>query len=252
MVGVTCPKQMIPFKVNRKQMESAFKAWTKGGRLTPSDFTSQNTIDKITGLYAPYWMFDYHTKGRFEAHCENIRMMTKGDTEYTYTRHYEVIRDLEVDYDKLPLDASKRLDDDMMDKLEPFNCEDLKPFSMEYLSGFQSERYDETDEDLKERGEKRIIGYINEEANRNFSDYQISNIVKREIEVKKKKVDYILLPVWLLNYKYNGKNYTFALNGQTGKIVGDLPISKTKALKWHGLIFGMTTIICMLIGGFIW
>jgi DNA-directed RNA polymerase subunit RPC12/RpoP len=249
LIGATRPKQVIPFKITRDKMEEAFHNWTKNGLLTPDDFTSQNTIDKITGLYAPYWLFDYHAEAHLEAHCTTVRMQRKGDTQYTYTKHFEVARDIEVDYDKIPLDASERLDDNMMDKLEPFVYDDLKPFAMEYLSGFQSEKYNYTSDDLNSRIKQRVKKYTDEESSRSIEGYDTVHIVQNHLNMKEKKADYTLLPVWLLNYRYKGKNYTFALNGQTGKIVGDLPISKGKVAKWYGIVFGITTVLAALIGG---
>jgi hypothetical protein len=176
-------------------------------------------------------------------------MQRKGDTQYTYTKHFEVARDIEVDYDKIPLDASERLDDTMMDKLEPFVYDDLKPFTMEYLSGFQSEKYNYTSDDLNSRIKQRVKKYTDEESARSIEGYDTVHIVQNHLNIKEKKADYTLLPVWLLNYRYKGKNYTFALNGQTGKIVGDLPISKGKVAKWYGIVFGITTVLAALIGG---
>ncbi len=251
LVGQASPKYVIPFEVSRKQMEQKFREWAKKGHFTPKEFLRQSTIDKITGLYAPYWLFDYHVDAYLEAHCTRIHTEVKKDIEYTYTDHFNVVRELGINYDKLPLDASKRLDNEMMDKLEPFDYSDLKDFSMQYLSGFQSEKYDETSQDLKERGQRRIRNYATTTAEKTIGAYSTVNIVKNQIDMKEKSIDYALLPVWILNYKYQGKNYTFALNGQTGKIVGNRPIAKGNVVKWYGLVFSITTIIAMLIGGLI-
>ena len=249
MVGKTCPKYVIPFEVSRKEMEQKFREWAKKGHFTPKEFSRQSTIDKITGLYAPYWMFDYHVDAFLNAHCTKIHRERKKDTEYIYTDHFDVIREVGIDYNKLPLDASKRLNNDMMDKLEPFDYNDLKEFSMQYLSGFQSEKYDETSSDLKERGRRRIKKYASEKARETIGSYSTIDVVKEQIDIKEKNIDYALMPVWILNYRYQGKIYTFALNGQTGKIVGNRPVAKSRMAKWFGMVFSITTIITMLIGG---
>lgn len=247
--GAECPSQVLPFKIDRTQMTDIFKKWTKRGLFTPSEFTSSSTIEKITGMYVPYWLFDYHTDTSLSAHCTRKRSERRGDTQYTYTDHFDVYREIEADFEKIPTDASIQLDDSMMDKLEPFHYQDMKPFDMRYLSGYQSEKYNLTAEQLQDRAKKRIQEYTKSIAKETITGYSSTNIINTNIHITEKSTEYVLLPTWLLNYRYHNKNYIIAINGQTGKLVGDLPISKAKVLKWYFIIMLIVFIIAALIGG---
>ena len=134
MTGVRRPKAVLPFRITREQAIERFMKWTKHGLLTPSDFTSQNTLEKITGMYVPYWLYDYHVNVAMRAKATISRTTRRGDTEYTYTDHFSVYRSVDTDFERIPVDASDRMDDRVMESLEPYNYGEMKEFDMGYLS----------------------------------------------------------------------------------------------------------------------
>lgn len=249
LTGAVEPTQVIPFRITREQAVVRFRKWTKNGMLTPRDFTSTNTIEKITGMYVPFWLYDYDTDVRMTAHCTRVRVSRKGDMEYTYTDHYEVYRDVSCQYEKIPADASEKMEDGLMDSLEPYQYQELKEFEMPYLSGYLSEKYSYTAEQLQERARSRARNYAFSEARGTIAGYSTVNVVDRWIGIKEKGEEYVLLPVWMLNYRYKGRNYQFTLNGQTGKIIGKLPVSSGKAAAWFGTILAVVFVAASLIGG---
>ncbi|WP_099467072.1 zinc ribbon domain-containing protein [Konateibacter massiliensis] len=234
------PSMVIPFSVSKEEAKAAYLKWCRKGLLTPKSFVSRNTIEKISGIYVPFWLYDYDTEVSLRADCTRVRVERRGDTEYTHTDHYDVYREVATTYNRVPADASEKMEDGIMDKLEPFNYESLKPFEMPYLSGFLSEKYSYTDKDLGERVEKRISGYASAAARGTISGYATTSILYENISMNRRSAKYVLLPVWILNYRYAGKNFIFAMNGQTGKVVGDLPVSVAKTIGWFTGIAAVT------------
>lgn len=247
--GEKTPAQIIPFKINKEQAQNMYQAWCKKGPLTPSDFTSKTTIEKITGMYVPFWLYDYTANAKIGANCTRVSRERRGDMEYTHTDHYYVHRDVSDFYKKIPVDASEKMPDDVMDKLEPFSYGEIKDFDMGYLSGFMAERYNFTSDEMKKRAEKRVKEYILRETKNTIQGYSTTVITEQNVRLNCKEASYAMLPVWLLNYRYKGKDYLFTLNGQTGKIVGTLPISKGKMAVWFGGVTAVVYLLLTLVGG---
>lgn len=236
MSGVRKPKLVLPFRITREQAVERFLKWTKHGLLTPGDFTSAQTIEKITGMYVPYWLYDYHVNVNLQAKATRTRVMRRGDTEYIYTDHYAIHRNMDTDFERVPADASTRMEDAVMESIEPYHYEELKDFDMGYLSGYLAEKYNMPSSDLEPRVRERVAEAAAGMARNTIDRYETVTVVDQQVSFRKKDVEYAMLPVWVLNYRYHDKNYSFTLNGQTGKINGQLPISPGKAALWFGLI----------------
>ena len=220
----TCGAELVADKA-----VEIYKNWCKKGPLTPSALSRTSTIEKISGLYVPYWLYDYSAQTDMHANAERVRTTRKGDTEYIYTDHFQVFRNISAKFEKIPADASEKMPDDAMDKLEPFNYNELTAFSMPYLSGYLSERYNYTADQIQERATRRADKYITDIAMSTITGYSSVNIIHNDITMRPTGSQYALFPVWVLNYRFNRKNFQFMLNGQTGKIVADRPISGKKA-----------------------
>lgn len=246
--GAFQPKLVIPFKINREQAKNIYRGWVKKGLLTPRSLATSATIEKITGVYVPFWLYDFNAETQMHANAEKVRTERHGDTEYIHTDHYKVYRDVEADFIKVPADASEKMDDSTMDKLEPFNYGEIVPFSMPYLSGYFSEKYNYTADDMRNRVEKRINNYITNIARSTMNQYSSVSVVSNDVSLHGKGSSYALLPVWMLNYRFQGKEFQFVLNGQTGKIVANRPVSRQRAVAAGFLTFAVTFIITMLGG----
>lgn len=247
--GEKRPARLIPFKITRQQAEAKFRAWTKNGLLTPSGFTRSNTLEKITGIYVPFWLYDMMAEVDMTAVCTRTRVTRTGDMEYTYTDHYDVRRNIGVHYEKVPADASKEMDDKLMDALEPFSYDDLKRFEMPYLSGYVAERYQYDDAELFDRIKQRVRQYADNACRETIGGYGSVNVVNEQVQMDKAASEYVLLPVWMLSYTYKGEHRMFAINGQTGKTVGKPPISLGKAAAWYGGVAAVCFILLNVIGG---
>lgn len=249
LTGQLMPSTVIPFRLDREAAKAKYRDWAKSGVLTPGAFKKEATINEIKGIYVPFWLYDYNCHVNMAANADKVRRERRGDMEYTHTSHFYVTRDMEDKYEKIPADASKKMPDDIMDRLEPFDYNELTKFEMPYLSGYSSEKFNYTKEEMNNRAERRARTYAFQECRDSISGYSSVRVVGSNIRLQRTRADYALLPVWMLNYTYKGKNYFFAINGQTGRIVGKLPSSIGKAVAWFGGIFGAVTLVGMLIGG---
>jgi DNA-directed RNA polymerase subunit RPC12/RpoP len=232
LTGSLAPAKVIPFTISKEQAQEAFKKWCRKGLLTPKDFMRADRIKNITGLYVPFWLYDLNGRGEAEATCTRVRTYTLGEWIYTETKYYNVYRKVDLNYLKIPCDASQKMDDRMMDKLEPFQYGNLKDFQMPYLAGYIAEKYDFDDTHLLPRIKDRVIPYVDNYIRSTISGYNTVSFMRKDINIRQKNAYYTLLPVWMLCYDYRQAEHTFSMNGQTGKIVGKPPISKGKVAAW--------------------
>lgn len=248
--GAYKPEYIIPFKMNREQAKEAYRRWVKKGLLTPKALSAQSTIEKISGIYVPFWLYDYEAESQMTVSATRVRTRRSGNTEYIYTDHYHVYRDVEADFKRVPADASEKMPDDAMDKMEPYDYRSLVSFKMPYLSGYLSERYNFTEDQIEQRAARRISQYITEITRGTIQGYTTQTVLNNQIRTDKKSSRYALLPVWVLNCRYDGKDFQFMLNGQTGKIVADRPVSRKRAAGWAaGIFFGV--LLLQMLGGLI-
>ena len=237
LTGAFRPAAIVPFETDKEDAKNAFLNFCKGKKLLPKDYTSRQRLEQITGVYVPFWLFD--CKADFDYHATGENTTTWSDTRYIYTKHdlYHIQRAGTLEFENIPLDASANMDDAMMDALEPFYMDKKQPFSMSYLSGYQAEKYTYGPKELYERMTDRINAGVETQAAEGTGHYHSVYGVRCHTDFTTDKQTYMLLPVWMLNSKFEGKDYLFAMNGQTGKIVGQLPVDKKQVRKWFLIYF---------------
>ena len=230
--GALKPDYVIPFKLSREDAIQALKRHYQGKRLLPSAFTKGNHIEQIQGVYVPFWMFDGSAAGRADFHATRTHLHRHGDYEIATTDHFRVSRGGNMRFEKIPVDASSKMPDDHMDSIEPFDYSELKSFSMAYLPGFLADRYDVTARDSSRRADERCERTLLSALQDTVNGYDSCICEGKDIRLTRGRVHYALLPVWMLSTQWNGRNFLFAMNGQTGKLVGDLPVSRGKLAAW--------------------
>ena len=242
------PNYIIPFKKVREDAVEAFKKITRFKPLMPKCFKEVRNIEKISGVYIPFWAYDLEANGEIEFEARDVT--TWSDSRYRYTKvdKYAVRKSGHFDFNKVLADASSRFSDELMDSIEPFNYDDLKAYNHAYLSGFLAEKYDVKESEGLDRAIERTnntcVGLV-----ANTVGHMQKSVAYNGMLVNAKKIHYIMLPVWMVNINYNNKMYTFAMNGQTGKIVGNIPIGIKETIIWSVLVF----IVLFALGlGFVW
>ena len=244
--GSLKPDYLIPFHYEKQQAVDALKGFYKGKPFLPSKFSAQNHIEEIKGLYVPFWLYDGTASGNLQYHATRVSSFSRGDDLITVTEHYQVGRQGNVTFDKIPADASSTMPDKLMDSIEPFDYNDLKQFELSYLPGFLANRYDVDSESDAGRADTRMKNTTVEALRSTIVGYASLMPQAENVAVEPGMVHYAFLPVWLLSTKYNGKNYLFAMNGQTGKMVSDDP-----PVAW-GKFFLTFIIIAVVVGAAAW
>ena len=241
--GSLRPDYVLPFRLSKDDAVKALKAHYKGKPFLPRTFTQENHVQEIKGVYVPFWMFDGEAEGSAQFEATRSRCYRSGEYEVTETDHFDVYREGSIAFARVPVDASSKMPDDYMDSIEPFDYKDLKAFSSAYLPGFLADKYDVSAEESAQRADTRCEGTLVAALADTVEGYDFCTPVSQDVTLHRGKVHYALLPVWMLTTKWDGKNYLFAMNGQTGKLVGDLPTSVGKFWGTFAAIAGALTAV---------
>lgn len=243
LTGSIKPNAVIPFSVDKKSAIEAVKNHFKGKKLLPNDFKSEHKLGKIQGVYVPFWLFDSGIDGNINFNAENVHHYSDSKYNYTETKHYLVALDGAMRFEKIPVDGSEKMDNDLMDAIEPFDYSGLKGFDPAFLSGFMADRFDEDPDESLPRASNRMQTSAVDVFSGCTSEFQSASVKSSNLKLVDPSVKYVLLPVYLLNLTYKGKNYRFAVNGQTGKVAGELPISKLKSFLHFSSFFAVAAAI---------
>lgn len=232
------PDYIIPFKLDKNAAKEALRKHYKGKRLLPKVFKDENHIDEIKGVYVPFWLFDADADADIQYRATRVRRWSDSKYDYKETKTYSVNRSGSVGFQHIPVDGSSKMADDLMESIEPFDFSGAVDFQTAYLSGYLADKYDVDEKQSEERANKRIKVSTEQAFASTVTGYTTVRPESSNIRLKNSKAKYALYPVWLLNTTWKDKKYTFAMNGQTGKLVGDLPLDKGAYLKWFFGIMG--------------
>ncbi len=238
------PDYVVPFKFTKKQAEEKYAGYYEKRFLLPKAFKTGNHVEEIQGVYIPFWLFNgsSEVEGVYETHDE------REEDDFKISEYYKEERKGTMAFENIPADASKRMPDDLMDSIEPFDFTQVKPFAMSYLPGFLAERFDVDDKASRERAEGRIEQTTRDEVRKTLEHDHLDDH-QEKIKVNFTGTSYALLPAWLLTTRWDDKEWTFAMNGQTGEFIGNLPISAPKFWGSTAVIFALITLVLYLILG---
>lgn len=244
--GTLRPDGVIPFKTGKDDAKNAFLKLCRGKPLLPKEFTSQQRLEKITGMYVPFWLYD--CDGDFDGSYKATRVHRWSDSRYHYTKtdHFLLKRHAGASFSGIPMDGSEKMDDVFMESIEPFDYGQMEPFDMAYLTGYLADKYDVPSENGEQRIRQRVDQTLQDELQASLLGYASVVPTGRQLRISHSKAQYVLLPVWMLNTRYNGKIYTFAMNGQTGKMTGTFPCCPKRTAAWFAGICAGVTVLATL------
>ena len=245
--GVNAPDYILPFEIDKAGAIQIYQKMIKRQKFLPNVFSSSATIEKITGVYIPTWLYSGSASMEVEANISIVKAQQGYNYTDYFTDEYAIQRKGSFVFDKIPIDAFKKMDDDLMREIEPFSYQDMLPFDMRYLSGFLADRFDEDVEKrafLAAQRADEVGKYLIRKSLGKFKDLSYRSF---NVEVTDMQYHYAYLPVWLLTVNFEEKLYHFAINGKQGNFAGRFPVSKSKisklALKKAALLAGAVTIL---------
>lgn len=246
------PDIVLPFRLDKNAAKMALKRHMKDKRFVPKIFRDEHHIDEIKGLYVPFWLFDADVDASIRYEAIRTRIWSDSSFNYTETNKYAVYREGTVRFEQIPVDGSSRIPDDLMESIEPFDCETAVPFDTAYLSGFLANRYDVNSSESIERANSRIKSSTEQSFINSVRGYDSVRSVSSSINMKNGDISYALFPVWILNTKWENQLYTFAMNGQSGRIVGNLPLDKKAYWRTFIIMAALLTGLIFLVFFFLW
>ncbi len=245
--GVYAPKKIIPFRMGKETCKNSLREKFKRCTFAPTDFLSEAKLDSMQGYYVPFWFYSYDTNCRYSGEGTKVRSWTSGNMQYTETSYYRICRDMDIDFQDIPVDASVQMPDDVMDLIAPFQYGQMESFKPEYMSGFYGEKYNMTSDVVESRAKEHMRADAEKLLKESISGYATVSPGQRDVQIKNSAAEYGLIPIWKYNYQYNGQTYPFYVNGQTGKIVGIPPVSKKKVWAYTGTLWGCLTVILLML-----
>ena len=250
--GALKPDYVIPFKLDKEAAKEALKRHYEGKRLLPKAFKAENHINEIKGIYVPFWLYDTDANANIRYKATRVRGWSDSNYTYTETRFYSVTRGGSIGFQSVPVDGSSKMADDLMESIEPFDFSEAVDFQTAYLAGFFADKYDVSSEESIGRANTRIKQSTADAFAATVQGYATVTPVSTNMQLQNGSAKYALLPVWILNTKWEGQNYTFAMNGQTGKFVGDLPMDKSAYRKWLFGIGAVASAVCFGLSYLFW
>ena len=250
--GALKPDYVIPFKLDKKAAKEALKKHCMGKKLLPKVFKDENHIEEIKGIYVPFWLFGADAEANIRYKGTKVRAWSDSRYDYTETSYFSILRGGSIGFERVPVDGSSKMDDTLMESIEPFDFSEAVDFQTAYLSGYFADKYDVDSEQSIGRANDRIKKTTEESFAKTVHGYTTVYPEYSSVCLENGVAKYALYPVWILTTKWKGEKYTFAMNGQTGKMVGDLPMDKGAFWKWFGGITGAVTAAAFAISYLIW
>ena len=230
--GAYRPDAVLPFQKSKEEAVAALKKHCSGKKLLPRGFLNGGMLEKITGVYIPFWLFQADAEADCTYNATRSHTHREGQYMVTRTEHYLLRRGGSMAFSQVPVNGSQKADDTLMEAIEPFDQQAAQPFNVGYLSGFQAQRHDLDAAACEPRANERIRDSVNAVMAGTVHGYATVSRAQARISLHHGQVRQVLLPVWMLNTRWKDKIYTFAMNGQTGRFIGDLPVDKGRFWGW--------------------
>lgn len=224
------PNYIIPFQKTKEDCKQSYASLMKKAIFAPKELKDPKYIDSFRGIYMPYWAFYITQKG--ELNLPASKEYRRGN--YIYTDHYRLHGELDSYYKGLSYDASSSFADNISEALAPYDLKGMKAFTPAYLSGFYADTADVAPSVYQQEAE--ITAYDQTAAQlRNIPQYSGCHIKgigsgssPASLFTKTAQVDSTMFPVWFMSYRNGDRVAYVTVNGQTGKVVADLPIDPKK------------------------
>ncbi len=228
---------IIPFRHNKIDALNKIKRYIKQKPLYPKEFNIKRNIQNLNCIYIQLWLFDFDASGEVEVNSNNISKFKSKNRKYVKTDSYLVTLGSNMSFIDVPVVVSKKINKTLFNLIEPYDYTKQEEFDSKYLTGRLLEEQTLKIKDIISLGENDVKDMFSKKMLSEVKEYDESIISECSINLRNKKKQCILLPLWILSVNYKGKVYDILLNDQTGKIAGKIPISWKKLLFKFILIF---------------
>lgn len=250
--GMLKPDVIIPFAIRRDEMKTRLKDFLRWKFLVPKVFRNNHRIEQSSGIYVPFWLFDVDVHADAVFSAQHVSHYSSGDYNVKETKHYKCYRSGDFDFENLPADASESMKDEYMDSIEPFDMSKMVEFDGMYMAGFMADKYTVTSDECAVRINKRVKWTCESELSKTVKGYSSTRLFSSNISNRgKANVKYAMMPVWVMATRYKDKVYEFVMNGQTGKVVGSVPISIGRCLSMFGILWAIGILITLITAYFL-
>ena len=219
------PDYVLPFTISKDDALDCYTKHCKDACFVPGHFFDLKNI-KIQGTYVPFCLYSGRSEGTLKGQFEQTSSTNRDMIDV-----YSYVRSGKMDFARIPADVSVKMDNALMDSIEPFDFNQLKEFNYAYLSGFLAEKYD------VERDESGQLKRVSDRMESSLQQELIKGSVSSsELKSTFSAIEYVLMPVWMLCTEFEGKEYIFAVNGQSGTTEGFLPCAASKKWLWFFIL----------------
>lgn len=247
------PESLLPFQLSQVEAQKVFKAWIGSLWFAPSKlklFLDGNR--KLKGYYLPHWTYDAQTDTHYTGQRGDIyyvqvqhAVMVNGRREYRNVQEarikwHPVSGEVQRFFDDITIGASKTISHTILENLVPWHTEVLVPFNKKYLLGFNSEEYTIGLDNGFEFAKVKMNQAIRQDIRHQIGGDQ-QRIEQMHTQYSHTTYKNVLFPVWTATFEWKNKRYNYAINGQTGKVIGQRPYS------WVKITF-LVVIIGMIVG----
>lgn len=253
--GQIKPDRVIPFKYGKDEAQRKLVAMAKKRWFVPKDFFSKSQLDKIRGVYYPFWITDSDTDATLSAQATRLRVWRTSKLEYTETSRFNIHRQGFIHFEDITTCAFSEADKEMLEGVLPYPSDALTEFSMPFLSGFQAKKRNIEWQKLSDEVKQRMNDYAKSLLSNTINGYHSVKVNNTRIAVQKIHWEYSLLPIWIMTYKSkkiskgSKDTYIYAMNGYTGKVYGEFPLSFKKLAAVCGAVFSSVLALVLIIGG---
>ena len=234
--GQMKPHKVIPFRFDREGAKQRFREFAGRKWFVPRDFVSDAQVEHIAGIYYPFWCTDADTRAAMTARATRVRSWRAGDYRYTETSKYHIVRTGDIHFEDIVTPALSVEDAKMLSGILPYPSDALVDFEMPYLSGFLAKKRDIEKDSIREAVHNRMQAYAQTLLRDTIHGYATVTPNAPRILLSRITWDYALMPIWMLTYKRREKTYTYAMNGYTGKVYGELPVSGGRLALLGGIV----------------
>ena len=223
------PRQIIPFQKTKEDCRNAYAKLLHRAFFAPDELKDKDYIERFLPIYMPYWVYNFEK----EEHVAFTGKQSERSGDYVITKYYKIESDVQSKYKGITFDAASSFPDELSNAIAPFEWREARAFTPSFLSGFYADAGDVGaqvyQEDARALVQQDMCDKMQQE--KMCREYELGGDFIEAMSPGRMQQEFVMLPVWFLTYRKKERVTYVAVNGQTGKAAGDIPVDKGKYLR---------------------